>query len=87
VISSCDSNKLITSKVTWQVRDHSIDHVKVMVVDPGASEGKLFSEGGFTGEAETGEWVKLGMRFDLLRADSGAKLATYTVTQEACKSH
>lgn len=83
-VSGCSPVVPVIAKVSWEVTDHSIDHVKIMVVDPGSSEGRLFSEGGFSGEVNTGPWVKPGTRFDLLNASSQAKLASYTVAEKPC---
>ena len=44
-----------------------------------AAEGNLFTLSGPEGSKETGYWVKDGMKFVLLDADSGKELATINV--------
>ena len=43
------------------------------------AEGNLFTISGSEGSKETGYWVKDGMKFVLLDADSGKELATIKV--------
>jgi len=50
-----------------------------------AAEGNLFTISGPEGSKETGYWVKDGMKFVLLDADSGKELATINV-KVLCRS-
>jgi len=83
-VSACQLGTRISSLVSWDVKKPSISQVKVMVAGPGSAAPKLFSMGGFKGNAKTGDWVAAGTRFQLVDADSGTQLAAYTVTAQSC---
>lgn len=71
-------------KVTWQVRDTSVQEVRVEVADPGQDTWKVLSIAGRQGEVETGPWVQKATRFQLLIAGTGEHLAGHVMTEEPC---
>lgn len=73
-----------TVKVTWQVKDTSVQEVRVEVADPGQDTWKVLSIGGRQGEVETGPWVQKATRFQLLIAATGEHLAGHVMTEEPC---
>lgn len=85
-VSACDGSPRIKAHVSWDVAAPSVQQVKVMVSDAHSTAARLFSESGKKGSADTGDWVAAGTRFDLLNAADGAKLDSYTVKSEPCKS-
>ncbi len=60
--------------LSWKVPD-----VRKVEIHVGAAEGNLFTISGPEGSKETGYWVKDGMKFVLLDADTGKELATIEV--------
>jgi hypothetical protein len=85
-VSTCHPESRVTAHVTWKVVAPSVDKVRVMVSDPGSSDARLFSDGGDQGSADTGNWVAVGTRFDLLDAATGSRLGSYVVKSADCKS-
>lgn len=85
-VSACQPHSTVISRVSWDVKVPTVQQVRVMISDPGSSVSKLFSAGGPKGSEETGNWVEVGTRFDLLNAVDGTKLSTYVVTSEPCKN-
>jgi hypothetical protein len=83
-VSACNAAGHVTSRVSWHVRSEGEPHVRVDVLDPGANEAKLFSQGGREGTAMTGDWVESGTRFDLVDSRNGKSLAAFTVTSVPC---
>lgn len=83
-VDECGSKHPGKARVSWHVRRKSIHQVNVMVANPGRESGALFAQGGADGGADTGHWVWPGTRFDLVAADSGNVLATFTVTSKQC---
>lgn len=72
-------------KVSWQVRDTSVQEVRVEVADPGRDAWKVLSVGGRQGEVETGPWVEEGTRFQLVNAGTGEQLASHAMTGDSCR--
>ena len=60
--------------LSWNVPD-----VRQIEIHVDSAEGNLFTISGSEGSKETGYWVKDGMKFALLDADSGSVLATISV--------
>ncbi len=60
--------------LVWNVPD-----VRQIEIHVDSAEGNLFTISGSEGSKETGYWVKDGMKFVLLDADSGSVLATISV--------
>lgn len=56
-----------------------VPHVRRIEVHVNSAEGNLFTIAGAQGSKETGYWVKDGMKFVLLDADSAEELATISV--------
>lgn len=83
-LDECGSKHPGKARVSWHVQRKSIGQVNVMVANPGRESGTLFAQGGADGGAETGNWVWPGTRFDLVAANSGNVLATFTVTSKQC---
>lgn len=83
-VDECGAKHPGKARVSWHVRRKSIGQINVMVANPGRESGTLFAQGGANGGAETGNWVWPGTRFDLVAADSGNVLATFTVTSKQC---
>lgn len=81
-VDLCNGNNPIVVVVNW----HSTDpHVKLMVSNPAQTTSKLFSEGGFSGQATSGHWVTVGTRFTLIDSHTNDLLATYTMPKARCE--
>lgn len=70
-----------TGEVSWDVRDSGADGVHVILVRPDGSQTK-FARGGQVGHRLTGAWLRPGLEFRLLVADSDEQLASIHVTDE-----
>lgn len=80
-VDGCKAGQPIIATVSWH---SSAPHVKVMVGEKGSQ--KLFSEGGYTGSAETGKWVVAKTRFTLVDSDSRKILASHVMGEVPCDS-
>lgn len=81
-VDGCKPNQPVTATVSWHSKD---PHVKVMAAAPSQAQLQLFSEGGYTGQAKTGNWVVANTRFELIDAETGKQLAKLTVRATQCK--
>lgn len=80
-VDGCHSDKPIVATVSW----HSpVPGTKIIVYSPKSDTPHLFSEGGFSGSAETGAWVLPGTRFVLINTRTQSVLTTRIVTSTAC---
>lgn len=72
-------------QIAWDTRaaDPDLTDVKVSVIAPGESAGKLFAAGGATDKAVTGAWVKPGLSFQL-HDGAGKELDRITIGGPAC---
>lgn len=72
-------------KVVWDTSsaDPAITDVKVNVIAPGESTGKLFAAGGASDEAVTGAWAKPGLIFQMHDA-AGKELDRVAVGGPPC---
>lgn len=84
VVSACEGAAPVIATVKWAVKDPSITSVKVEVDSANDPQQKTFTAGGASGEARTEQWVVEGVRFHLVDAASGRKLATHEVTGQPC---
>lgn len=83
VVDNCKPGQPVAATVKW----HSdAPKVKVMVAGPGQATPHLFSESGFTGSAQTGNWVFANTRFTLIDAVTNRQLAQVVVAPKACAS-
>ena len=80
-VNGCDPNQGVVATVSWHSQN---PHVKVMVAGPGQAQPQLFSEGGYAGQAKTGNWVMANTRFQLVDAETGKQLAEQTVKATKC---
>ena len=76
----CDSKGPVVAVVRWKSKR---PHVKIMETNPGEPT-RLFSGGGFAGQATTGAWVVAETQFALVDAISGRTLATATIDRSPC---
>ncbi len=84
VVHACDGKDRVVSNVTWRVDHPAVTTIRVEV-DAGAdSTRKVFTAGGATGAAETGDWVVAGVRFHLVDAASGNELAMREISSLPC---
>lgn len=83
-ISPCLVDGKSKALVSWSVESKAVKRVKVFVTNPGADARRLFSTADRSGSAETGDWVRSGVRFDLVDAANGQYLATNTVPSSYC---
>lgn len=83
----CAGRDRAVAKVSWAVTDPEVkDWVEVYATAPGEGQTKtLFAKGGLQGDAETGNWVLEGTRFDLVNPADGKELASYVVTALPCE--
>lgn len=79
-VDSCDVGATIDPVVTWRRTDPAVQKTRVMVASVANPEQKLFSRAGFGGSARAGNWVVAGTKFLVFDDDTGAELASYTVT-------
>jgi hypothetical protein len=79
-VDSCEVGATIDPVITWQRADPSVQKTRVMTDSIANPEQKLFSQAGFGGSARAGNWVVAGTRFHVFDDDTGAELASYTVT-------
>lgn len=84
-VSTCEKDAHVNPTVTWQRIDTAVKNTKVTVSSPGSSDEKLFATGGFGGSAKAGDWVVPGVVFNLYDADTGSKLASYTMLAKPCQ--
>lgn len=72
-------------EIAWDTRaaDPDLTDVKVSVISPGESTGKLFAAGGATDKAVTGAWAKPGLTFQL-HDGAGKELDRITIGGTAC---
>jgi len=88
------SSELLKSDIFWAdpavIRDclgengkttlyWNVPNTRRVEIHVGSAEGNLFTISGSKGSKETGYWVKDGMEFVLLDADSGEVMATINV--------
>jgi hypothetical protein len=83
-VSACPGKDRTVSKVSWSVKDPNVVTVKVLLNSDEDKNFKLFTMGGATGSADTGEWVGSGVKFYLVDASTGKQLATHEVTMLPC---
>ena len=84
VVHACEGQDRVTSTVRWDVTRPGVNAVKVLVSDATNPEKKTLANMAPKGEAATGDWVTQGVLFELVDADTGALLASYTVTSLPC---
>lgn len=72
-------------EIAWDTRaaDPDLTDVKVSVISPGESTGKLFAAGGATDKAVTGAWAKPGVTFQL-HDGAGKELDRITIGGAPC---
>ncbi|MGH2508137.1 MAG: hypothetical protein ACRDHZ_12140 [Ktedonobacteraceae bacterium] len=80
-VDGCKPNQPVVATVSWH---SSVPTVKIMVAGPGQMTPHLFSEGGHTGSAKTGDWVVANTKFTIVDPASGSILASYTVGANHC---
>lgn len=83
-VPGCAVASPLQAKVSWQVRDTSVDQVRVEVADPGQDNWKVLSVAGRQGEVETGLWVAEGTRFRLIRSATDEQLASHDMATGPC---
>ena len=71
--------------VRWDASRHAGVNTVQIDIGTGSSE-KLFAEGGATGDAKTGPWVRPGTVFTAKAKASGKMLGTVTVAGPTCPS-
>ncbi len=71
--------------VHWDVSRHAGVNTVQIYIGTGRSE-KLFAEGGATGDAKTGPWVRPGTVFTAKARYSGRVLGTATIAGPTCPS-
>jgi hypothetical protein len=71
--------------VRWDASRHAGVNTVLIYVGTGSSE-KLFAEGGATGDAKTGPWVRPGTVFTAKAKYSGNVLGTVTIAGPTCPS-
>ena len=80
-VDGCKPNQPIVATVSWH---SSAQKNQVMVFAPGQATPRLFSESGYRGSAQTGDWVVNGTKFALTDASNGHVLAEQTVSMTQC---
>lgn len=70
-----------TAEVSWDVRDSGADEVEVLILRPDGSQAR-FVRGGHVGARITGAWLRPGVEFLLVAADTQEVLAS-VVADEA----
>ena len=83
-VFNCEGRDRATSNVKWSVKDPAIATVKILVSEKGSTETKTFAAGGNIGEAMTGNWVSVGVKFSLVDGKDEKVLASYEVPMLAC---
>lgn len=78
-------NPAAVADVHWNASRHAGVNAVQIYVGTGSSE-KLFAEGGATGDARTGPWVRPGTVFTAKAKDSGTVLGTVVVAGPTCPS-
>lgn len=78
---ACDSKGPVVAVVRWK---STHPQVRVMETNPGEPT-RLFSGGGYAGQATTGAWVVAATRFTLVDAATGTTLATAMLNSTRCK--
>lgn len=74
----------VVATVRWDAAPMAAERVEIYVESPGNAR-KLWTNGGVSGEAETGPWVYDQTRFTLSDARSGKVLAERTLQAVPCK--
>ena len=82
-MAACDPAAV--ADVHWDASSHAGVNAVQIYVGSGSSE-KLFAEGGATGDAKTGPWVRPGTVFTAKAKDSGKILGAVTVAGPTCPS-
>lgn len=80
-VADCHPPRPVVATVNWH---SAVPKVKVMVTSPSQATPHLFSESGFTGSAQTGDWVVAKTRFELVDAADGKQLAQVIVGTKTC---
>ena len=83
-ISLCRGDERVAATVSWRVSVKKEPKTAVYVLEPGATQAKLFATGGYEGAAKTGDWVAPGTRFDLVDERTGSSLSSYTMASAPC---
>ena len=78
-VTVCKEAEFGQTTISWNVTG-VLEGEAEIEVRTGSETGNLFTVGGLTGSAETGEWVTDGMTFFLLDRSSGDLLDTVTVS-------
>ena len=78
-VTVCKEAEFGQTTIAWNVTG-VLEGEAEIEVRTGSETGNLFTVGGVTGSAETGEWVTDGMTFFLLDRSSGDLLDTVTVS-------
>ena len=78
-VAVCEEGAFGQTTISWNVTGVLEEEAEIEV-RTGSETGNLFTVGGLTGSAETGEWVTDGMTFFLLDRSSGDLLDTVTVS-------
>ena len=74
----------VVATARWDATPMAAERVEIYVESPG-NEKKLWTNGGVSGQAETGPWVYDQTRFTLTDAKSGKVLAERTLQALPCK--
>lgn len=77
-------NRRFNVTVRWKVKEPGVTSTKVWL-KTGTGAPTLFSEGGTSGEAKTGEWVTSKLAFVLIDVKTKTVLATANVSTKNCK--
>ena len=82
-MAACDPAAV--ADVHWNTSRHAGVNIVQIYISTGSSE-KLFAEGGATGDAKTGPWVRPGTVFTAKAKDSGTVLGMVTISGPTCPS-
>lgn len=82
-MAACDPAAV--ADVHWNASRHAGVNTVQIYIGTGSSE-KLLAEGGATGDAKTGPWVRPGTVFTAKAMDSGNVLGTVTIAGPTCPS-
>jgi ABC-type Fe3+-hydroxamate transport system substrate-binding protein len=83
-VYACEGRDRTVSVVKWDVKRPGVNSVKVLVSDTTDPEKKTLAAMAPVGEATTGNWVTAGVTIELVDGETGAELASHTVTALPC---
>lgn len=84
-VYACEGRDRTTSVVKWNVSRPGVKWIKVLVSAADDPEKKTLAAMAPIGEASTGNWVAAGVKIELVDGDTGAELASHTVTALPCE--